>query len=575
MNLRKSHGHRNSLTGVFAMVALIAAVSPVGAKMSAWKDVKGTSFRGEPTEIMGPFVLFRTGGGFGRHLPLRAFSPEDCRRIYAEIASLPPRARDCAEAKGAATVDLVGNVMRVEGKQLVPADLTRLQEPQLVLVLSGSHNDGDGWFMASNMNPFYWRVQHVYPGLIEGVFIGIRHDAEQHREIATTSGMPGLVADFHRQRAMPSLTRFIPRDEGASVALVSRQDVPIAVARAGDVASLREFCDHAAEFLWLIDPGNPAGWADRMYYLAATRPVEFAQSHADPLLVGNPLRAEALRGYGVKRVAARLAVASDGKVTADLLSGPDDVPPALAAPLTNALGRAVVAPAVDHGQAVAGTLEYLLEVPPADPGREADRAWLGSTSYPVLPLAEWLLLRPIQVSEMDFESHFVGETPNGTLVLNPLEVNTGKISRAAQMSAFNSDWFAAAGADSVRPKEGEKQRIDDNTVLTWEKVRSKDGFVDMQTGSRRDYTVGYAWTEFEVPGATDAWLGLGSDDGVKIWLNGELVHDKWIRRPSRLDDDVVPLHLKKGANRMLIKIQNATIDWSFLYRLRVSPGKGG
>jgi hypothetical protein len=64
---------------------------------------------------------------------------------------------------------------------------------------------------------------------------------------------------------------------------------------------------------------------------------------------------------------------------------------------------------------------------------------------------------------------------------------------------------------------------------------------------------------------------LGSDDGVKIWLNGELVHDKWVRRPSRIDDDVVPLRLRQGANQILIKIQNATIHWSYIYRLRLRP----
>ena len=61
---------------------------------------------------------------------------------------------------------------------------------------------------------------------------------------------------------------------------------------------------------------------------------------------------------------------------------------------------------------------------------------------------------------------------------------------------------------------------------------------------------------------------MGSDDGIKIWLNGELVNDKWIRRISRIDDDIVPLRLKKGKNQLLIKIQNATGDWSFIYRLR-------
>ena len=290
------------------------------------------------------------------------------------------------------------------------------------------------------------------------------------------------------------------------------------------------------------------------------------------MLVGNPLRAEGLRKYGVKRVTARLAVAADGEVTPTLLSGPADVPDALAAPLTAALAKAVVAPAMDHGVPVAGILDYVLEVPPANPALEADQLWLRSTAYPVLPLPDWLVLRPIEVSEKDFESQVVGETASGMLILNAMEVNNSKVSRAAQTNAFNSDWFAAAGADSVRPKEGDKQNVDNGKVLSWQKVRSKDGFVDMQTGIPKDYTVGYAWTEFDISNATDAWLGLGSDDGVKIWLNGELVHDKWVRRPSRVDEDVVPLHLQKGVNRMLIKIQNVTLDWSFIYRLRLNPG---
>ena len=182
------------------------------------------------------------------------------------------------------------------------------------------------------------------------------------------------------------------------------------------------------------------------------------------------------------------------------------------------------------------------------------------------------MLRPIPVPEKEFDSAIKNVGADGKVEFQSFEVNSGKVSRAAQMSAFNSDWFATAGTDSVRPKEGDRQRIDDKIELTWEAVKAKDGFVDMQGGVVRDYVVGYAWAEITMPAATDAWLGLGSDDGVKIWLNGEPVHDKWIRRQSRIDDDVVPLHLKQGPNRILIKIQNATIDWSFIYRLRLKPG---
>jgi hypothetical protein len=555
---------------VTILSASFGLLSPVHAKLSAWKDGRGGSFRGEPTEILGPLVIFSTSGDGGRRIPLRAFSQEDCLRIHTEIAARPGRADHLAEAKGYATGELVGNVLRIQGRELVTADLTGQPEPELLLVLCGSHNDGDGWFMSGSLKLFYGRVQRVYPGLMEGVFLGARHDRGQHRDIAINSGMPWLVADLGRQNALRAMVRFVPA-EGATVALVTRQGVPLVAARVSDIQSVRGFVDQVSELLWQIDPANPAGWADRLHYLNATRPTEFARSRTPPVLVGNPLRPDALRKYGVRRVAARLAVAADGKVAPELLSGPADVPAELVAPLTSVLGQAVAVPALDEGRPVAGSLDYLLEVRPAEAWQEAERFWLSTTSYPVVPITDWLVLRPIKVSEKDFESAVVGEKADGTVILNAFEVNSGKISRAAQMSAFNSDWFTTAGADSVRPKAGDRQIIDDNTILTWENVRSKDGYVDMQTGIPKDYTVGYAWTEFTVSRETDAWLGLGSDDGVKIWLNGALVYDKWIRRPSQLDDDVVPLHLKPGANRILIKIQNATGDWSFMYRLRTKP----
>ncbi len=553
-------------------VSLWFSVAPgVQAKMSTWKDVQGGTLKGEPTEILGPFVIFRTSGG-GRRVLLRAFSPEDCQRIQAEVAARPAKAARFADAKAYATGGLVGRVQRVVDRTLVDADLAARPEPDLLLVLAGSNNSSEGWFMVSNLHEFYRRLQRVYPDTVEGVFLGARHDANQHRNIAVAGAMPWLVSELHEQPGMGALRSYVPSVEGANLVLVTREGVPLVAAKGGDSAEVRKFVDQTSELLWQIDPANPAGWPDRLHFMAAVRPREFAQAQTGPLLVGNPLRPDVLARYGIRRVTARLDVGADGKVTPVILSGPDDVPADLVEAIRAALARAVVAPAIDRGRPVAGQLDYFMEARPADPVREAERLWLASTTYPTLTIPEWLVLRPIQVSEQDFESAVIGENPDGTVILNSVEVNTGRISRRAQMSAFNADWFTDAGAGSVHPREGDRQKINDETTLTWERIRSDDGFVNMQTGIGKDYVVGYAWSEFDSPREAEALLGLGSDDGVKIWLNGELVHDKWIRRPSRVDDDVVPLKLKKGTNRMLIKIQNATIDWSFIYRLRLKPG---
>lgn len=556
------------LSLLLTLALLRLFVPQAGAKMSSWSDGQGASFRGEPTEILGPIAVFRTGPGKGRWVALRAFAPEECRRLHSELALRPARAACLAEARSNATAELIGNVRQVRDGELVPADLATLPEPELLLVLAGSHNEGAGWFMAGNLNQFYHRLQRVYPGLVEAVFLGTRHDASQHRNIAVHGGMPWLVSSLPDQGAMHSISRYLPK-EGANAVLVSREGVPLLASRAGDAAELRAFMDHVAQLLWTISPANAAGWPDRLHYLTATRPVEFARSSVGPALVGDPLKPEVLRRYGVKRVAARLVVDPDGKVVTASLTEAALAPAELIAPLGQALTSAIVVPAIVDGRSVAGTLDYLLEIPEADPRRESERDWLNRFGSPSLEIPEWLVLRPIQVSEQDFESSVVGETAEGTVILNALEVNSGKISRKAQMSAFNSDWFEETGAGSVHPKAGDRQRIEANTVLAWEKVRSVDGLVNMQSGMPKDYTVGYAWAEFESPRDTEAWLGLGSDDGVKIWLNGELVHDKWIRRPSRIDDDIVPMRLKKGTNKVLIKIQNATDQWSFIYRLRI------
>jgi hypothetical protein len=564
--------NRRFLSTLLALT-LAQVLAPVGrAKMSAWSDGQGANFKGEPAGILGPVAVFRTGAGKGRWVALRAFSPDECRRLHSELAQRPARAARLAEASSDATSELIGNVRQVRDGELVPADLAARPEPELLMILGGSHNDGAGWFMAGNLNQFYHRLQRVYPGLVEAVFLGTRHDSSQHRNIALHTGMPWLVSSLSDQGAMSTLNRYLPR-EGANVVLVSREGVPLLASGAGDAGEIRKFMDQVAQLLWTVSPANAAGWPDRLHYLKATRPVEFAGSSAGPLLVGDPLKPEVLRRYGVKRVEARLEANPEGRVVTARLTEGALVPAELVEPLGLALTNAIVAPAIKEGRPVAGTLDYLLEIPEADPLRETERDWLNRFGNPTLEIPEWLVLRPIQVSEQDFASTVVGETADGAVILSALEVNSGKISRKAQMSAFNSDWFGEAGAGSVRPKAGERQRIDEKTVLSWEKVRSVDGLVNMQTGLPKDYTVGYAWAEFESPRDTEAWLGLGSDDGVKIWLNGELVHDKWVRRPSRIDDEIVPLHLKPGANRILIKIQNATGDWSFIYRLRLPPEK--
>ena len=57
-------------------------------------------------------------------------------------------------------------------------------------------------------------------------------------------------------------------------------------------------------------------------------------------------------------------------------------------------------------------------------------------------------------------------------------------------------------------------------------------------------------------------MQVGSDDTIKVWLNGEVVHNKPVNRASFGFQDEFKVDLKTGDNLLLVKVSEATIDWS-------------
>lgn len=86
--------------------------------------------------------------------------------------------------------------------------------------------------------------------------------------------------------------------------------------------------------------------------------------------------------------------------------------------------------------------------------------------------------------------------------------------------------------------------------------------------NRVAYLKTYVWSDDE----QDAKLLLGSDDGVRIWLNGERVFGRNVNRGCTPDDDTVDIHLKKGWNELLAKIRQGSGNWEFCARIRKNDG---
>jgi len=85
--------------------------------------------------------------------------------------------------------------------------------------------------------------------------------------------------------------------------------------------------------------------------------------------------------------------------------------------------------------------------------------------------------------------------------------------------------------------------------------------------------VAYALTWVHADKAQPARLELGSDDGVKAWLNGKLVHANNVARAAKPYTDKANVTLKAGWNPLLLKITQNDSPWEFCARLCARDGK--
>jgi HEAT repeat protein len=83
---------------------------------------------------------------------------------------------------------------------------------------------------------------------------------------------------------------------------------------------------------------------------------------------------------------------------------------------------------------------------------------------------------------------------------------------------------------------------------------------------------GYARTTVISDKEQQVLMTVGSDDGVKVWLNGEMVHAKDADRMFTPDEDKVKVTLRRGENPLMLKIMQGGADWVFRCGLRAEDG---
>lgn len=140
-------------------------------------------------------------------------------------------------------------------------------------------------------------------------------------------------------------------------------------------------------------------------------------------------------------------------------------------------------------------------------------------------------------------------------VLGPFEVPGEKAFGTATQTAFEQAFEGSGEVDLGAAWEGK----------VWEPLVAGDsGFVDL--GAKfgpLPTAIAYAYTEVESIHAREAVLKCGSDDGIRVWLNGKLVHECDKKRGYLSAQDKFEAYLEEGKNTLLVKVTNFDGAWGF------------
>ena len=144
------------------------------------------------------------------------------------------------------------------------------------------------------------------------------------------------------------------------------------------------------------------------------------------------------------------------------------------------------------------------------------------------------------------------------LVIAPIPMKAG------QEGAEALDLEQIKGERDLKPKAGDKIEAD-GKGLEWKEVRAKEQILDFNSslGEQTENSVGYAVVYIMADADVgDLTLTLGSDDQVKVYLNGKPVHTNDEGRAFEKDEDrVAGLSLKRGLNVLVVKVVNEEEDW--------------
>lgn len=192
-----------------------------------------------------------------------------------------------------------------------------------------------------------------------------------------------------------------------------------------------------------------------------------------------------------------------------------------------------------------GTLTFVF-TPPVAAGQRPSYIYSAATLTDGEFLKDWLICGP-------FPNRIAAHSPETTS------------RHGRDCAGLYTDFLLGAGGEgTVAPLPGQRVEGPDGDSRTWTEASAvHDLFFLGDFLSPTASQVAYAtcWIDSDV--AEDRLMGLGSSDGVRIWVNGQEVFRVHTGRPLRPNDNYFRIPLIEGRNQLLLKVENGDGRWGF------------
>ena len=171
---------------------------------------------------------------------------------------------------------------------------------------------------------------------------------------------------------------------------------------------------------------------------------------------------------------------------------------------------------------------------------------------------------------------------NSRVPLEISDVNWRRYKDRLSEGKFITDWWLIGPFDNTNRKGIEKvypPEIEfiaeksysgrENQKISWQKYdENNNEYISLaKLFKPLDDGVVYARRIFNLKNEANIKIGLGTNDGVKMWVNGKLVHKNVVGRAAVPNEDIVSVTFNKGENVVLLKIDQLGGGWGFYFSL--------